>query len=155
MEPAAVKHNVRIDIENLFRYDDQSHLPVETTLRTAQEMKCFLEELGECFGACVDTGHAMINGIAPSEFIHVLNERVAVIHVHDNRRSMDTHDLPYNGLIDWPDFVRALKDVQFNGVFSLELHGMALPRERKYYPIKKQEIQLALNLCIMMLQKHL
>ncbi|MBR7063270.1 MAG: sugar phosphate isomerase/epimerase, partial [Clostridia bacterium] len=43
-----------------------------------------------------------------------------VLHVHDNNGVGDFHWLPETGVIDWDNFSRALRDIGFTGVFSLE-----------------------------------
>jgi sugar phosphate isomerase/epimerase len=49
-----------------------------------------------------------------------LAEEVRTLHVHDNDGRYDLHLIPHYGVIDWEDFGKALKEVQYQGVFSLE-----------------------------------
>ena len=117
----AHQYGVKIAIENLFRYDDETHLPMETTFRSPYEMLEFLNELGDDFVACVDTGHANINGYQPSVMLDVLKEKVKVVHIHDNYSTLDSHFAPYCGSIDWHDFCIKLKEIGFDGVKKEEL----------------------------------
>ena len=43
-----------------------------------------------------------------------------MLHVHDNKYGIDMHLLPYFGSADWDGFSNALKEIGFNGSFSLE-----------------------------------
>ena len=45
---------------------------------------------------------------------------LAALHVHDNFGIKDEHNIPGNGIIDWDGFVKALVDIGYDGVFSLE-----------------------------------
>ena len=46
-----------------------------------------------------------------------------VLHVHDNDQSSDQHLPVFYGDTDWRDFRRALEEIGFDGVFSLEFEG--------------------------------
>lgn len=137
----AHQYGVKIAIENLFRYDDETHLPMETTFRSPYEMLKFLNELGDDFVACVDTGHANINGYQPSVMLDVLKEKVKVVHIHDNYSTLDSHFAPYCGSIDWHDFCIKLKEIGFDGVFSLEVHTAKIPMEDSFLEVKKEELR--------------
>jgi len=58
-------------------------------------------------GICFDAGHARLTG-NPREAFGMLRERVASIHLHDNRGEKDDHLLPFEGGIDWPGLVQDL-----------------------------------------------
>ena len=42
------------------------------------------------------------------------------MHVHDNLGKNDDHMVPFSGVIDWKDYRKALDEIGFDGVFSLE-----------------------------------
>ena len=44
------------------------------------------------------------------------------LHVHDNYGRADQHNFPGMGMTDWEDAVKALREIEFEGVFSLELN---------------------------------
>ena len=54
------------------------------------------------------------------EKVRLLGEEIRVFHIHDSIYGMDPHMFPYFGYINWSDFLKALKDIGFDGVFSLE-----------------------------------
>lgn len=76
----------------------------------------------EHFKICLDTGHAAVyKDMTPADAVRTLGEEVRALHVHDNNGGMDQHTLPYYyGCIDWKDFGQAIKECQFDGVFSYE-----------------------------------
>lgn len=82
----------------------------------------FVKEMNdEYFKICLDTGHANFFPEVPlSDVVHQMGNEIKVLHVHDNMADRDFHLWPTKGIIDWPGFVQALKDIDFQGVFSLE-----------------------------------
>ena len=59
-------------------------------------------------------------GTPIGESVRELGELIAVVHAHDNFADDDTHNVPYNGTVDWMNFAEALFDIGFDGVISLE-----------------------------------
>jgi sugar phosphate isomerase/epimerase len=68
---------------------------------------------------CFDTGHANINEGTP-DYIHRFHDKIHCIHFHDNNRLSDEHLQPGSGTVDWEDTVRALKKINYNGLFISE-----------------------------------
>ncbi|MBR0366038.1 MAG: sugar phosphate isomerase/epimerase, partial [Clostridia bacterium] len=81
-----------------------------------------VEEIGdENFKICLDTGHAaLFDDISLFDEVRRLGDKIKVLHVHDNKHGKDLHLMPYFGTINWKEFARSLKDIGFDGVFSLE-----------------------------------
>lgn len=76
----------------------------------------------EHFKICLDTGHVSVfPNLTPGDALRRLGEEVRVLHVHDNDGRFDRHWMPYYGVIDWADFGRAIREVKFQGVLSLEV----------------------------------
>ncbi len=73
-------------VENLYR-------PWEL-LRSPEEARAFLSDLPEYLGFTLDTGHALLAGHAPDEFLRALEGRVCHLHVHTNDRYYDVHAFP-------------------------------------------------------------
>ncbi len=74
---------------------------------------------------CLDTGHCTMccGEQTVGDQVRLLGkDYLAVLHVHDNDGVHDYHWLPYTGVIDWPDFAAALKEIGFDGCLSLETH---------------------------------
>ncbi len=75
----------------------------------------------ENFKICLDTGHVSVfPGLSAGDAVRALGKEIKTLHVHDNKVERDLHLPPYSGIIDWKDFVLALKEIEFDGVFSLE-----------------------------------
>ncbi len=87
----------------------------EAILRFVREMA------DEHFKICLDTGHvAVFPQLRLGDEVRRLGTEIRVLHVHDNGGQRDEHLLPYRGIIDWSDFALALRQIGFDGVFSLE-----------------------------------
>lgn len=82
----------------------------------------FVEEIGDDnLKICLDTGHAaMFDDLSLCDEVRRLGGKLKVLHVHDNKCGKDLHLMPYFGKIDWKAFAASLKEIGYNGVFSLE-----------------------------------
>lgn len=75
----------------------------------------------ENFKICLDTGHVSVfDSLSAGESVRQLSEYIRVFHIHDNMYGLDLHLPPRFGTIDWKDFAAALKEIHFEGSFSLE-----------------------------------
>ena len=73
------------------------------------------------FKICLDTGHiAVFQDLSIGDVVREFGDMMKVMHVHDNLGDGDRHLWPTRGRLDWHEFSRALKDIYFDGVFSLE-----------------------------------
>jgi len=114
----ASENNVFIAIENLFDFWDVPGYC--TNARMIVDLIEGIDQDNVC--VCLDTGHAWIAGNDPSDFAKELGPRLKVLHVHDNLGGGDQHVAPYVGSIDWPKFMETLKVIEYDGVFSFEIH---------------------------------
>ncbi|HUI41180.1 MAG TPA: sugar phosphate isomerase/epimerase family protein [Terriglobia bacterium] len=90
-------------------------------------------------GICFDAGHAHLGG-ALTESLKLLQARMACAHLHDNDGEKDDHRLPFEGGIDWAQFLPDLASAAgaIDGFCAfLEL------RERAAEPVTLQEIRTA------------
>ena len=114
----ASESNVSIAIENLFDFWDNPGYCTD-----AQTILDLIEGVDQDnVYACLDTGHAWIAENDPSDFAKMLGSRLKVLHVHDNLGGEDQHVAPFVGTINWPKFMEILKEIDYSGVFSLEIH---------------------------------
>lgn len=73
------------------------------------------------FKICLDTGHVSVfTELDLGTEVRKLGDEIRTLHVHDNMYCQDLHLMPYFGIIDWNDFAKALRDIKFDGCFSLE-----------------------------------
>lgn len=120
LAPVAQKAGVQIAIENMFRYDRAAEAFAPTFCSGAQDLLELLDALDGPFAACLDTGHANVNGTKPGDMARALGERLQVLHIHDNGGFEDDHTAPFLGTIDWEDFCAALREIGYAGAISLE-----------------------------------
>lgn len=112
--PVAKSYGLTICLENM-PFEKFSISVPETTLRFVREMN------DPNFKICFDTGHAAFyTGSKIGAQIRKLGAEIQVFHIHDTQRGQDLHLYPFMGGIDWQEFCRALQDIRFTGVFSLE-----------------------------------
>ncbi len=81
----------------------------------------FVKEINsDHFKICLDTGHVQTFTNEAGEVVRKLGSEIKVLHVHDSIYGMDPHMFPYFESIKWDDFLKALKEIGYNGVFNLE-----------------------------------
>lgn len=126
----ARENHIILAAENLFRYDAATKQYIPCFCSYCHELRKLVDELGDGFAACLDTGHALLNGVSPAEAACILGDRLKVLHVHDNDRLLDLHTIPYLGDTCWEDFCAALKKIGYGGVFSFEAfaYGYRFPK---------------------------
>lgn len=112
-EPICEETGVRIAIENL---------PVQVT-DTPEQISRMLAELdSKWYGALLDTGHGMISGITPEDYLRRLTPGSLIgIHVQDMHGKKDEHLIPWMGEIDWNAFTKALSETGYTGPMALEV----------------------------------
>lgn len=122
---------------------DFENMPMPAlTLATPQQILGFVKEIDSpYFKVCLDVGHSAVCKVDPGEAVRLTGKKyLRVLHVHDNNGVGDFHWLPGTGVVDWADFSRALQDIGFDGVFSLETNvkteGMTAEEARQ----KRQEL---------------
>jgi sugar phosphate isomerase/epimerase len=82
-------------------------------------------------GVCLDTNHLMADYTALPEVVRKLGPRLIALHCSDYDGVDEKHWPPGQGVINWTDFLQALKDVHFPGPLHFEatLDGQT-PAER-------------------------
>ena len=108
----AKPYGVTICIENMpFRNLEISS--VEGLMKIVDEVNC------ENFGICLDTGHSNVLSHDLGDDVRYCGSKLKCLHIHDNRFD-DEHLWPYMGWANWDSFRQGIKDIGYNGVFSLE-----------------------------------
>ena len=110
----AKEQDVTICLENLpMRKFSMAH--PEQILKFVKEMN------DDHFKICLDTGHAnFFPEVSLSDMVREMGDDLKALHIHDNMGDRDFHLWPTKGIIDWPGFMKALREIEFQGVFSLE-----------------------------------
>ena len=101
--------------------------PEETELvdRSADDLLYIIERIGSSkFGICLDTGHLNLTDKNQREFILKAGDKLKALHITDNDGNTDQHLMPFNrGTVDFPEIIKALKEIKYNGIFNLEIPG--------------------------------
>jgi L-ribulose-5-phosphate 3-epimerase len=82
------------------------------------------------FGLALDVGHVpCTERISAGEAIRRYGAALRTVHLDDTRNGVHEHLQIGEGELDWPDIMRALADVHFAGIASVELsrHSHAAP----------------------------
>ncbi len=74
---------------------------------------------------CFDTNHLLTEDAA--DFIHAVSDKIITTHVSDYDFINERHWLPGEGKLDWQKILKALKDINYEGVWLYEL-GFACPK---------------------------
>ncbi len=121
--PAARKLGVRIATENMWNWNDKEDCAAPAACSDGPNFKSHIDIVNDPYlVACVDIGHAEMRGLNTSapEMIRELGPRVKALHLHDNDRHRDFHMLPFTGSVEYEPVVKALCDIGYKGVFTLE-----------------------------------
>lgn len=111
--PVAKQYGVTICLENM----PWKNFPIATP---EQSFKLIRIMDDDNFKFCLDTGHAEVCGISPADAVRFAGKDLKALHVHDNDGKGDHHYVPCMGVIDWKSFIEALREVEYDGVFSFE-----------------------------------
>lgn len=126
LEPFAREANVKIGLENMWncvgwRTPEFKIIPAACSHHN--DFKAHLDLLpSDVFVACVDLGHAELEGLNTScvEMIETLKDRLEAIHLHDVDLKNDNHQIPFTQMIQWDKVIEALKANNYKGDITLE-----------------------------------
>lgn len=127
--PLLKEHHVGVCVENL--YEGIGGRITEGTCADPEEAIWYVDTLNalageELFGICLDTGHMELVRREPSEYIRQVGSRLKIMHLHENDRVGDLHQMPYTfeskpeDGVDWKNFRMALEEIGFDGTLSFE-----------------------------------
>lgn len=93
--------------------------------RDADSLVAIVDQLDpDRFGICLDTGHLNLCGGDQREFILKAGHRLRALHIADNEGERDQHMMPFGrGSVDFEKVVAALREVDYHGLFNLEIPG--------------------------------
>ncbi len=111
LEELVDRYDIRIAIHN--------HGPEDELWARPEWILEAVRERDGRIGACVDTGHYLRSGVDPVEAIRMLGFRVLGVHFKDFDE--DLHEvIPGDGQLNVQATLEALRDVGFDGPFSIE-----------------------------------
>ena len=121
--PLAKQYGVTIATENMWNWDDKTNFALPAACSSPESFCAHVDALQDDFMvACLDIGHAEMRGVDTSavEMIHALGHRLQALHIHDNDKLHDSHQIPFSMQIDFPAVAKALKDIGYAGELTLE-----------------------------------
>ena len=121
--PFAKEHGVKLATENMWNWDAEKDESSFAACATGEDFAAHVDAVNDDFMvACLDIGHAEMRGSGNGavHMIHTLGHRLQALHLHDNDRWHDTHQIPLSMDIDWTAVVKALKQIGYQGDFTLE-----------------------------------
>jgi len=117
---------VKVAIENMIGKD-------ERFCSRISDLIGIIESVGSPYlGICLDTGH--INLLPRSvtsmreEILHA-GKYLWTLHIHDNDGERDSHLPMGEGNIDWSQVIKALREINYKGVFLMEIQEREDPDE--------------------------
>ena len=111
----------------------------------------------ESLKVCLDTNHLLNENII--DFIKEIKDKIITTHISDYDFIDEKHWLPGEGMLDWNAILKALKEIDYNGVWLYEL-GFTCPstivreRELTCYDIVRNAKELFENKELTVLGKH-
>ena len=135
--PYCEKYQIKVAIENMWQKDKLRKCIVKSTCGDSAEHVQYVDMLNSpWFVACLDIGHAALIGDDIPGVIKMLgHDRLKCLHVHDVDYVRDNHTLPGMQKIDFGPIIQALKDIQYDGEFTLEADNFLLGFEKEFVPV--------------------
>jgi sugar phosphate isomerase/epimerase len=136
--PFAKAHGVKIATENMWNWKGDFACPAACS--SPEDFKKHVDIIGDPYlVACVDIGHAEMKGLNTSavELIKALGHRVQALHIHDNDKVFDSHQIPFSMNIDFNPIVKTLKEIDYKGYFTLEC-DYYIPNDADEETVKKK-----------------
>ena len=121
--PFAKDCGVKIATENMWNWDKETDRAAFAACATAESFCAHIDVVNDpAFVACLDLGHAEMMGDMANapDMIRALGHRLQALHIHDNDRHHDSHQLPFTMDMDFDAIVGALKESGYKGYLTLE-----------------------------------
>ncbi len=121
--PFAKEHNVKIATENMWNWSKWKKHSTFAACATPESFNAHLDAVNDdYFVACLDIGHAEMKGsdTTAAEMIRGLGKRLKALHIHDNDKLHDSHQIPFSMDIDFTPVINALKEINYDGYLTLE-----------------------------------
>ena len=121
--PFAKSCGVKIATENMWNWDPKK---CHAAPASCSDPKSFVDLLtavdDDFFVACLDIGHAEMKGLNASavEMIYALKDKLQALHIHDNDKLHDSHQIPFSMNISFSPIIKALREIHYSGELTLE-----------------------------------
>lgn len=121
--PFAKECGVKIATENMWNWDGAKDQSSFAACATSESFNEHLDAVNDdYFVACLDIGHAEMrgSGSGAAAMIYALGGRLQALHIHDNDKWHDSHQISFSMSVDFNSVVKALKDINYKGYLTLE-----------------------------------
>ena len=121
--PFAKEHGVKIATENMWNWEANAPTACAAACSHHDDFCKHIDIVGDDYlVACLDIGHAEMAGLNTSAptMIRALDKRLQALHIHDNDKLGDSHQIPFSMNIEWEGVAKALKDINYQGYLTLE-----------------------------------
>lgn len=121
--PYAKEYGVKIATENMWNWHEGAKRSTFAACATAEDFKKHIDIVNDPYlVACLDLGHAEMEGSGEGApyMIRELGDRLQALHIHDNDKIGDSHQIPFSMKIDFNEIAKALKDINYQGELTLE-----------------------------------
>lgn len=132
--PFARSCGVKIAAENMWNRDRDTNEPCFAACATGEDFKKHIDIVDDDFlVACLDLGHAEMRGVGngAANMVKTLGHRLQALHIHDNDRWHDSHQIPFSMEIDFGLILQALKEIDYKGYFTLEADAFLKDYDRE------------------------
>lgn len=128
----AGQYGVGIALENLW---DFNIAPKRRYTTTAEELVDLVDSLPyDNVGICWDFEHASIMKQNQEDALKLVGPRLKATHVSDFTCIENDHILPFSGKTDWIPIINALKEIDYQGDFTFEIHRYVLQTPDELVP---------------------
>ena len=127
--PYCEKYGVKIACENMWQYNEEKNLIVDSVCSDPFEFSEYIDEISsEFLVGCLDLGHCPLTNRNADDCLKIMgSSRVKALHVHDNDLFSDSHTLPFFGKTDWNAITKSLADTGYSGNFTFEADNFLNP----------------------------
>jgi sugar phosphate isomerase/epimerase len=107
-------YDIRLAIHN--------HGPDGMPYPSATEAYDRIKDRDKRMGICMDVAHIARSGLDPVEEIYLVKDRLYDVHLRDNTANTREGEAcrPGQGNLDLPAIIKALRDVEYQGVYTIE-----------------------------------
>lgn len=124
--PFAKECGVKIATENMWKWNSDTDRAEFAACATAEDFKRLLDLVDDDYlVACADLGHANIMGdtVSAKGLLTTLGNKVQALHIHDNDRWHDLHQIPFSMDVDFGEIASALRGINYSGYLTLESYS--------------------------------
>ena len=121
--PFAKEHGVKIATENMWNWKKDAPTACAAACSHHDDFVKHIKTVNDPYlVACLDIGHAEMAGLDTSakQMIYALGDALQALHIHDNDKVGDSHQIPFSMNIPWDEVAKALKGANYQGYLTLE-----------------------------------